>query len=106
MAQWLTNPTRNHEIVGSIPWVLSPALLSELRIWHCRELWCRSQTQFGSHTAMALAYALVPTALIRPLAQEPPYAIGVALEKAKKKNKRKKRNQELGIKCGHYYCCY
>ena len=31
VAQWLTNPTRNHEVVGSIPalaqWVDDPALL-------------------------------------------------------------------------------
>ena len=30
MAQWLTNPSRNHEVVGSIPglthWVKDPAL--------------------------------------------------------------------------------
>ena len=50
MAQWLTNPTRNHEAVGSIPalaqWVNDPALL---------ELWCRLQTrQLGSHVAVAL----------------------------------------------------
>ena len=56
------NPTRNHEAVGSIPglaqWVEDPELL-----W----LWCR----------------LVATAPIRPLAWEPPYAVGVALKRQK-----------------------
>ena len=35
MAQWLTNPTRNHEVVG---------LLSGLKIRFCLELLCGLQT--------------------------------------------------------------
>ena len=34
----------------------------------------------------------VATALIRPLAWEPPYAAGAALEKTKKKKKKKKES--------------
>ena len=52
MAQWLTNPTRNQEVEGSIP-----GLASGLRIWHCRELWCRSQTRLGSRVAVAVVEA-------------------------------------------------
>ena len=52
-------------------WVQSLALLSRLRIWHCRDLWCRPA-------------AVAP---IRPLAWEPPFAAGTALGKKKKKDK-------------------
>ena len=80
MAQWLTDPTRNREIVGSIQaltqWVKDPALpwavvwvIDIAQIWHC----C------GCGVGQAA------TAPIRPLAWEPPYVVGTALEKTKKK---------------------
>ena len=42
VVQWLTNLTRNHEVSGSIPGRV------QLRIWQCRELWCRWQTWLRS----------------------------------------------------------
>ena len=38
-------------------WVRSLASLSGLRIRHCLELWCRSQTRLGSGIAVAVAQA-------------------------------------------------
>ena len=38
---------------------------------------------------------LVAPGPIRPLAWEPPYAVGVALQKAKKKKKKKKKKKRL-----------
>ena len=45
-----TNPTRNHEVAGSIP-----GLAKWLRIRHSCKLWCRSQTLLGSDVAVAVA---------------------------------------------------
>ena len=63
--------------------VRSLALLNGLRIWHCCELWCRLQ--------MRLGYDIAVSGVGRRLqlwfdsAWEPPYAVGTALEKTKKK---------------------
>ena len=61
--------------------VRSLALLSGLRIHRCHELWCRLQTQLRSRIAVAVAP-------IRPLAWQPPYAVGTALEKRQTNKKR------------------
>ena len=52
MAQW----KRNRLGIMSLP-VRSLASHSVLRIWLCRELWCRLQTQLGSDVAVAVAEA-------------------------------------------------
>ena len=57
--------------------VRSLALLSGLRIRCCHELWRRLQTWLGSQVTVAVV-RLVAAALIRPLAWEPLYALGVA----------------------------
>ena len=71
-------------------WAGSLASLSGLRIRPCCELWCTLKTQLGSHVAVAWCRPAA-TALIWPLALEPPYAAGVTLKRQKKKKKKKKK---------------
>ena len=66
--------------------VRSLALLSRLRIWPCRELWCRSQTQ-RDPVLLRLWCGVPAVVLIRPLAWEAPYAAGRALQRREKKKK-------------------
>ena len=74
--------------------VQSLALLSGLWIWHCYKLWCRLQ--------MGLWCRLAAAALIRRLACELPYALGVALKRKKEPKwaillKKKKKKQGLKL---------
>ena len=55
---------------------------------------CGVGRRCGSDPALLwLWHRLAATAPIRPLAWEPPYAAGAALEKAKKKRKKEMLNQ-------------
>ena len=78
---WLSgkNLTRIHKDE-----VQSLASLSGLRIQHYHEPWYRSQTRLGSCMALAGGYSSnsIPS-------QEPLYARGAALKKAKKKKREK-----------------
>ena len=73
-------------------WVWSRASLSGLRIRHCRELWCSLKTWLGYGYGIGQRLQL----WLDPPAWKPSYAMGVALEKTKKRKKRKKeRNTDL-----------
>ena len=85
-----TNLTSIHKDTGSIP-----DLARWLRIWHCLELWYRSQMQVGSGMAVAVCRP-VTTALIQPLAWELPCVPGVALKRQKQKKKQKNRERVKG----------
>ena len=99
MAWWLTNPTRNHEISGLIPglaqWVKDLALL---------ELWCRLQTQVGSHVAVAVMSASCYSSDWTP-SLGTSIAAGVALKRQKKKEK-KKLGSWIQKEKKHKFCSY
>ena len=49
----------------------------------------------GSDSALLWLWCRpAPTALIQPLAQEPPYAVGMAIKKTKKKKKKEREREK------------
>ena len=53
VAQWLTNPTRNHGVGGSVP-----ALAQWVKDLRCHELWCSSQMRLRSDIAVTLRQSI------------------------------------------------
>ena len=84
VAQW-----KQTQLVSTKIQLRSLASLSGLRIWHCHELWCRSQMRLGSEL-LWLWRRPGATVLVQPLVWELPYATGVAIKRKPKKKKEKK----------------
>ena len=86
MAQWLTNPTRNCDVLGSIPglaqWGKDLALPVSFGVGCTHHLYPELLWLWRRPAAVAS---------IRLLAWEPPYAAGMALEKTKKTKKKNKK---------------
>ena len=77
--------------------VPSLALLSELRIWRCRGLWCRLQIQLRSHVAEAVAQA-------DGYSSDSTFSLGISTCHGcgpKKQNKNKNKN-EVVLWSSHY----
>ena len=99
MAQWLTNPNRNHEVAGSIP---------ALAQW-VNDQWVAVSCGVGCRRGLdpALLWLwrrLVATALIQPLAWESPYAAGAAQEIATTTDKRQKKKKKKKAGAGPEPC--
>ena len=74
--------------------VRSLASLSGLRIWHCRELWCRSQMRLGSGVAVAVVYT-------NGYSSNSPASLGTSVchrcgpKNIKKKKKKRRKKKEM-----------
>jgi len=80
VAQWLTNPTRNHEVAGSIPgltqWVKGSVIAVSCGVGLRRS---------SDVVLLWLWHRPAATALIRSLVWGPPYATGAALKRQNNK---------------------
>ena len=86
MAQWLMNPTRNREVVASIPGLAQRVKDSRIVVSHgvgLRPDW--------DPVLLCLWHRPAATAPSGPLAWEPPFAAGGALKKEKRPKKKKKK---------------
>ena len=88
VAQRLTNLTRNHEVAGWVPalaqWVNDPGVAVSCGVGRRR----------GSDPALLWLWRRpAATALIRPLAWEPPYAVEAAQRNSKKTKQKTKQNK-------------
>ena len=88
MAQELTNPTSNREVVDSFHHHCSVGEGSGVAV-SCG-VGCR---RASDPELLRLRCRPMATAPIRPLAWEPPYASGVALKRQKDKKKKKKKKE-------------
>lgn len=88
----VTNPASIHEDAGS---------LSGLRIWHCRELWCRSQTQLGPGIAVAVVKVGSYSSNLTPsLGTSICHRCGLKKQTNKKKERKRKERKKEGRKKG------
>ena len=77
--------------------------LSGLRIWHCRELWCRSQTQLGSQVAVAVAQASGYSSNLTP-GLETSYAKGAAPKDRQTDRKKERKRDAKHSNIGSFRC--